>query len=490
MRATLILLGALTCCAALLYLEEPHWYVGAPLLSLFFILAWTTHALWEKDCGLPLFDIGLACVLATFVYSAMPLIAFWVNGFTFGGLNDGRLMHYSPTPEELGNFHWRHVLYLAALALSYVISRQTSHLPTGKVESADTSQRIAILFLFFLLWSFYIALELVTGFSAMESYTSDNYMANLEVLSSLPLIVQQIFGKMNSYYNLAKLAVLFLMIQKCHYKGWRFILLIWLLCEFAFTFQMKAGRSGFVFLVIGAALMYHRLVAPFSLRFLVTAGVLFLALFVFMGIHRGQASLADTQELISLTQGGLLGVGGEFESLLATAYDVYKRAVVGDAEVPWYVYMYDLHALLPPQQIMPFEKVAASEWYLRLLGISGEGAGYMWGVISQSIVGLGWTELALRGCLLGFILAQIHQWYMRRHDLFWANLIYIYLCIRIYYTFRDTTGALLTIVVWEVLPFLVMVLVIRALVPASGAREMQTIRSNVQGMGTRLLHLE
>ena len=56
---------------------------------------------------------------------------------------------------------------------------------------------------------------------------------------------------------------------------------------------------------------------------------------------------------------------------------------------------------------MPFEKVAASEWYLREIGMSGTGQGFMWGVISQSIVGLDWLELALRGAILGYILAQI-----------------------------------------------------------------------------------
>jgi len=54
---------------------------------------------------------------------------------------------------------------------------------------------------------------------------------------------------------------------------------------------------------------------------------------------------------------------------------------------------------------MPFEKVSASEWYFAGDRHDGTGLGYMWGVISQAIVGFDWIELAMRGAILGYILA-------------------------------------------------------------------------------------
>src|SRR4029077_15926157 len=95
---------------------------------------------------------------------------------------------------------------------------------------------------------------------------------------------------------------------------------------------------------------------------------------------------------LAQASGGLFSATNEFQSLFSTAYDVLQRKQAG-AYLPRYLYLNDFAAILPPQQIMPFEKVAASEWYLREIGMSGSGVGFMWGVISQSIVGLDWIEL-------------------------------------------------------------------------------------------------
>ncbi len=85
--------------------------------------------------------------------------------------------------------------------------------------------------------------------------------------------------------------------------------------------------------------------------------------------------------------------------------------------------------------------------------MSGTGWGGMWGVISQSIVGLDWIELALRGALLGYILARFHRWYLKHQSEFLGTLFYMFLCLKVYYTFRDTTFSLLANFVWEVIPF-------------------------------------
>ena len=124
--------------------------------------------------------------------------------------------------------------------------------------------------------------------------------------------------------------------------------------------------------------------------------------------------------------------------------------------MPWYLYINDLITILPPRQFMPFEKVAASEWYLREIGLSGTGLGLMWGVISQSIVGLDWLELGLRGAILGYILARLHCWYLKHQSGFLETLLYIFFCLKVYYTFRDTTFSLLANLVWEVIPFYIL----------------------------------
>jgi hypothetical protein len=453
MRAAIILFIALLCCASLPFLDQEQMYVAGPLFSCLFVMVWMTHALWKKDGEIPVFDIGFICAVATLLYSVVPLIAFWANGFAFDSLSDARLSAYVLTAEEVGNFHWRHVLYLAAFATSYLLFRKTSHIPTGGVEYPGTAQRHAILCLFLLLWSYFTILWAATGFTTRYSYQADGNLQFVQLISSMPLILTQISVKLYGIFFLIKLALLFIVVQKCRAKSWRLVLLTWIVCEGVYTFELKGARNELVFFVVAAGLMYHRLVARLSLRFLLPAGALFFALFTFMGIYRSQIGFDETMVALGQTQGGFLGVGGEFESLLGTAYDVYQRVALRGVQVPWYIYINDIITVLPPQQIMPFEKVSGSEWYLRLIDASGLGCGFMWGVITQCLVGFDWTELFLRGFALGFILAKVHQWYDRRKQDFMANIVYIYLCINVYYTFRDTTGALLGFVVWQVLPF-------------------------------------
>jgi hypothetical protein len=149
--------------------------------------------------------------------------------------------------------------------------------------------------------------------------------------------------------------------------------------------------------------------------------------------------------------GGYLSGPNEFQAMLGTAYDVLERKNSG-TYIPWYLYLNDVMNVLPPQQMLPFEKVDGPEWYLREIGLSGSGHGYMWGVITQSIVGLDWLELALRGGLLGYVLARFHRWYIRRQSDFFATIFYMYLCLNIYNTFRNTTGSILAFVAWEIFP--------------------------------------
>lgn len=476
MKAVIICF-TLLCGGSLVFLDQEELYVAGPLLFCLLIMAYTTYVLWQKDGEVPLFDIGFICILATFVYSAAPLLNFWQGGLKFGLLSDSRLISYNPTPEQIGIFYWRYVLYLAALSTSYLFFRRNIYIATGGVEHIRKSLINPLLILFVVINLFIILLELNYGFRFKASYSSEISRYNSAAFLSMPLLFRQISGRVYTVFIITKLAILFIVIQKSQAKGWRTILWIWIVYEVAIALLLKGARSEMMFFLMAAALMYHRLMKPFSLAFLVSAGLLILALFTFMGIYRGQTSLAATKFQISRTEGGLLASGGEFQGLLGTTYDVYRKIEKGGLQVPGYVYLNDFINILPPQQLLPLEKVPASEWYLRLTGLSGKGIGMMWGVITQCIVGLDWLELVLRGCLLGFILNKVHEWYVWRKGLFLSNIVYIYLCIKVYYTFRDTTGALLTIIVWEILPFCGFFYIVKALTQPSSPRGFQRLSS-------------
>jgi hypothetical protein len=438
--------------SALAFMTVNQYYVAAPALACGILMIWFWMTLWNRDHKIPFFDVGVFCALATFVYTVYPLIIYWVNGFQFGPLIDSRLNFYNITPAELGLFHLRHVLYLFSFIVFYSAFRGKGNIEVGNVISPSRNGRHVTIIFFILLTGCLFLLQLMIIANPTTNYGVGAYTKNLSALASFPLFLLQISRKLAGILFVFKLALLFIAVSRCRQKKWFIILLLWIAAEIIQAVYVKGSRTELVLFLMATALFYHRMIRLLTMKFLFISGLILLASFIFLGVYRSYSSVAEMQAHLSLPSTGILSMGNEFTALLGTAYDVNQQKAAG-AYLPWYLYINDFISILPPQQIMPFEKVPASEWYLRMIGFSGTGLGFMWGVITQCIVGWDWLEIILRGAILGYILARLHRWYLKHQTEFLATLVYTFLCVKVYYTFRDTTGSLLTNLVWEIVPF-------------------------------------
>lgn len=446
-----IILSAL----ALAFMSPDEFYIATPGLACLIMAIWLWMVLWDRDRKIPFFDMGMMCAIATLVYTIYPLVNFWADGLQFGALSDGRLQAYNISPVELGLFHWRHVLYLLFFVLIYAAFRGKGTIETGNVIPPSRPMAQTIFICFLALACFFYVLQLVTGVNFNTSYETDAFTNNLNAFANMPLLLLQICTKLNGISFIFKLALLLIVINRCKQKKWLIILFIWIMAEIIQTFVIKGSRTSLVLFLISAALLYHRMIKPFSMKFLSISGAALFVFFIFMGLYRTYTDLSSLQMDLSQVGGSIFSGSNEFQALLGTAYDVLQRKAEG-AVLPWYLYINDFITIMPPQQLMPFEKISASEWYLRELGISGTGQGFMWGVITQSIAGLDWLELPVRGAILGYILACLHRWYLKHQSGFLETLFYVYLCINIYYTFRDTTFSVLANIAWEFIPFYIL----------------------------------
>jgi hypothetical protein len=437
---------------ALAFMTADQRYVAAPGLACVVMVVWLWMSLWVRDQKIPFFDAGFFCALATLVYTVYPLVNFWVDGMRFGLLSDSRLQQFEITPYELGFFHLRNVLYLFFLVTFYSLFRGRGTLDVGNIRPPSLAARQIILFFFLALTCYFFLLQMIAGVNVNSTYESEAFANNVNAISSLPLSVLQISGKLEGILFVSKLGLLSILIGRCREKKWFFILLLWMAAEILQTFLLKGSRHGMVFLLLSSALLYHRMIKPLSMRFIFISGTLLFIFFIFLGLYRDYIDFVSFQSGMSQANTGIFSGSNEFQALLGTAYDVYQRKAQG-TYLPWYLYINDFVNILPPQQLLFFEKVPASEWYLRELNLSGTGLGFMWGVVSQSIVGFDWFELPVRGAILGFVLARIHRWYLEHQSGFFCTLLYMYLCIKVYYTYRDTTFSLLANFVWEIIPF-------------------------------------
>jgi hypothetical protein len=442
----------------LAFMNMDERWVAAPgtICALLFFWLWST--LWERDRQIPFFDVGIFCALATFIYAVYPLINYWVNGMQFGILSDFRLQSYNIHPAELGFFHLRHVVYLFCFVVFYSAYRGKGVVDSVAVVMPNQSTRFVILLGFLLLTGFFYVLQSTAGYSVNTSYEAAAFASNFEALARLPLILIQIAGKLHGILMVFKLALLFIVVGRCRKKRWFFVLILWILAEIIHAFVLKGPRTGLVLFLLGVVLLYHRMIKPFTMKFLIITGMTLFVVFIFMGLYRTHANLASLSDDLSVANAGIFSGNNEFQVLLGNAFDVLKRKSDG-VFLPWYLYINDFIDVLPPQQIMPFEKVAARDWYLREIGLSGSGYGFMWGVISQGIIGLDWIELAFRGALLGYILALFHRWYLKHSSGFIPNLLYVFFCLKVYNSFRDTTFSVFTNFVWEFIPFYIFLFV-------------------------------
>ena len=446
-----ILFGA----TAVAFMTADELYVAAPGFACVLMVVWLWMTLWHRDQRVPFFDVGMFCALVTLVYTVYPLVNYWADGFQFGILSDNRLRMYNPDPREMCLFHLRHVLYLFSFVAVYALFRGKGSVETGNVITPNRSTRQVIFLFFFLLTGYFFLLQITTGVNFDTSYEPGVYAKYMSALERLPLLLLQISVKLVGILFVFKLALLFIVVSRSRQEKWRIILLLWVAAEILDAFILKGARTDLVLFLMAVALLYHRMVKPLSTKLLITSGVMLLAVFIFLGVYRSYFDVADMRADLSRADAGIFSGGNEFQSLLGTAYGVYRLKEAG-AHFPWYLYINDFITILPPQQLLTFEKVRASEWYLREIGLSGTGLGLMWGVISQSIVGLDWLELALRGAILGYILARLHRWYLKHQSGFLETLLYMFFCLKVYYTFRDTTFSLLANLVWEVIPFYIL----------------------------------
>lgn len=436
---------------ALLIMTKEQRYVALPGMISVLLVYWLWMILWARDRKLPISDVGMICALAVMVYTVLPLLNYWAGGLSFGPLSDFRLRMYGITPTEMGIFHFRHVLYLAIFVFSYALFRGKGIIKTANVNCPNRSPRHVIILIFLLLTGYFWLLQAMTGVNFDTSYQPDAFAEFMSAMAQMPLLLLQVSIKLWGILFIFKLALLFIVVSRSKVTKWRLLLIAWIVVEVAQAFVNRGARTGLILFIMAVALMYHRLVRPLSLKVLVPAGIVTFAIFLFLGMYRSYFNYSEMRTDVLRSNATLLTTTNEFQSLLGTAYDIYQRKQAG-ADLPWYLFIHDFSAVLPPQQILPFEKVAASEWYLRELGLSGTGLGLMWGVISQSVIGLDWLELAIRGLLLGYLLALLYRWYVKHQTGYLETLLYLYLCLKIYYTFRDTTFSLLANIVWEIIP--------------------------------------
>jgi hypothetical protein len=452
-RRTILLgwpLVALTWLSLVFMTSEARW-VWTPGIAVVSIAVLFVTILWDRDRRLPVFELGTLKVAATAVYALFPLMNYAAAGFTF---TDERMVNYAATPREVGTFAWSYVIYLASFCAIYLLTRARVQIPEVGMMEPSRHTRVVFAAGFVVATAYIYAIQIIFQFQFNPSYAAA-FSGQLPTVR-LPYFLQQVSHNVWGILFVLKLGLLTLLFGRWHSRGWRFLLIGWLLAEGVMTVLRLGARSHLVLMLLAAILLYHRLVKPLSMKRAAVLGILLLSGFILLGLvrqHRGEMVLITENVRQAVT------ANNEFQVLFGTAYDIAQRREEGTlGPIPWQVFAGEAFLIIP-SQLLPFEKWYPAEWYLEVIGIRGQGLGYMFGVLSHAEIGLGWLELVLRGAVLAFAFGLFHRYYARHASSFWATYFYLFLAVWAYYTFRASTFEIIYVIVYRFVPVIVLTVV-------------------------------
>lgn len=433
--------------------------VALPSLIVVGIALGAMTVLWHREGLFPLFELGTMTILVTAVYVLIPLLGFLLSGLNWTILSDNRLFRLDLSPGQVGRFAWWNAGYLLSFAVIYLYKRGRVSAQGVPLVESDRLTAIALVTLILVLLIYFVGLYQLTGAKFWYSY------ADLEEVTAtirqLPLVVQQVSGGLFSIYILANLALVILIIQRWTQKRWRYLLFLWLGVEIVVALVQMGPRTEVVLILLASVLVYHRLIKPLKVSTIILVGALLLSGTLIYGAVRDYVLFYQLYKIklpiaMALDK-STFSRANEFQILLGTAADLQnmkEKGTLGD--IPKAIYFGDFLALIP-QQLLPFAKIDPAQWYLEEIGQKGTGEGFMFGVMSQGVIGWGWPEMILRGAILGYIFAALHRWYVRHARNYWMTFFYLVMCLFSYYTYRASTFYFLFIIVHQVIPCILLV---------------------------------
>lgn len=432
----LVLTAVAAVCMALAFSRSAARPVVLPLVSLLVLAVIYVAMMIRRERRVPVFELGSMFVLAVTAYGAVPLMNYLAGGLVWQTYADPRLANYAPSPGEVGAFAWQHVALLASFIVAYSWMRKGSRRLTRMPLAIDRPTITAIVAIWLGLVVYFWVMARFFGLSYDQSYANMTAGIGPGLGENLPLIVRQVSHNLHGMLTVEKQLMLIILIS-----GWstvrnRVFVVLLLGFEVSMILTRFYGRTELMILLLTAAVLYDLFVRPLSMKVVVGTVVMALVTAVLYGAVRDAVVTRSLGGTADAALPSLATNNNEFQVLWANAFDLHKRRELGTLEVPWQIYVSDLYIMIP-SQLLPFEKIDPSLWYIDVLG-DHSGMGYMFGILAQAAVGWGWIELVLRGAFLGLLLAGVHRWYTWHQRSFWSTALYAFILVWLFYSVRST----------------------------------------------------
>ncbi|MDP9192146.1 MAG: hypothetical protein M3P06_10650 [Acidobacteriota bacterium] len=449
-------ISVLAAAAVVLMVDDDLRELLAPAVAIAALAFLYLVVMTKREGSLPIFEAATFFVLATSVYSIVPLLQFVMSGMECVIYGDYRLFIYAPTPQEFGRFAWRHVLLLASFVFPYLIVRGKRLWPRHDFAEPPAPMLFVIVSLVVVLSAFFAALDVYLGPSVSV------YEGGVPSYLQLPYIVQQFANISGMVLVTLKQCLLIVLLSWWKKPRWRSVLLLWIAIELLLAAAgFRESRTNTVILLLTFVVGYHLIVRPIRIGAAFATGAIVLAGILAFGLFRdvGVAYMKTDPRAV-------WGSPTEFQILYGNAYDIHMHKVQRRLPpVPRQLFFSDFYRLVP-SQILPFKKWDTGDWYKEKVYEyeSAPGMGFMFGIVAQSVLGYDWLELVLRGVMLALFYAAAHRFWRRYSGSFWATIAYLFVLTWAYYAFRASSFEILYRLFYYLLPTAILVKLLTALV--------------------------
>lgn len=447
--------------------------VGLPIavLSMTAISFWCL--LWLREGEVPVFEIGSMFMLATAAYSIFPLITYVWSGMKYSEYSSIRLLEFSPDPSQMGVLAWEQWSYMGCFAVGYLVLRGRVPRVTATVLREAPFPTGAALVLFWCGLKFWTALlkykfgvDYTVGYEALKEHA--------EGVAALPHWFNQVVGIALGLQYVFPIALFVFLLSHWRNRLARVAVVVVLTYTLLWYVFFNMGSRTWLFLPFAAAgMMYFRNVRPPKLWMIACGIAGALAAFWAFNEMRGPSTFAEKlHNLKTFVEEedvtARYSRKDEFQVWLSSNVEVRElRNSHRLPPVPWQIYAVDV-LLFTPSQLLPFDKVDPVAWFTDVeTNRTGTFEYFVFSPIAQGYIGFGVPEIMFRGFLLGVAFAMIHRAYIRRAGSFFPNVIYLWLLLFCYGSLRNNSSYIFALLVLRLVPFVVVVYLLRALLGAA-----------------------
>jgi oligosaccharide repeat unit polymerase len=416
------------------------------IFLIWFIVLWIYNKVARRDCRPPIDDFGIWWLSVFLLYTTLAPLAWLVQGGSYGPLS-GRLYNLQPTTQE--------VIYLLNIALAYIFGFTSVYLvflvrvrpPNIAAQARIGDSKMAGAAVIVLVASLIGVILSISGNIRPAGSYSESYMIAYE----LPRGLRQLIKIVGGFSGAATLVLMVAIFQR--WPKYRFIFLCYLL-SIILAINPEGGRGKVVTPLLSMIVAWHVLIRPIPAKKVFIGAFFGLLCFIVLGILRNINSVSEVGVI------GFEGIGlGEFDALWANAIELLQAKKIGQININFGTRFGEILNFVP-SQLLWFEKLSLNDWYLNTFypGLKEEtGTGWVFGAISQAVIGGGLFEAAIRGVIIGALAGWLMKWVRTPSKAWWRFPLHLFILTGVFAGIRETTFIQFDglVQVWLIAPILI-----------------------------------